>query len=130
MHVSQSQILTVRRDETEDGVLLVLAGEIDLSSVPVLRDSLATCVQGGADAVDVDLTSVTFCDCAGLGTFIEAQRRLGVTGGVLRLHHPRPALVHLLAATRTAHQLLVMEPRSAPATAEELPAGGLAPQQT
>lgn len=121
MFVAKSEILTVRREDTQDGVSLVLAGEIDLSSVPVLRESLARCVQGGVNSVNVDLTSVTFCDCAGLGIFIEAQRRLGAAGGALRLHHPGPALTQLLSATGTDRRLLAPEP--VPAAVHEAPAG-------
>ena len=101
-----SEILSVHRDGTENGALLTLAGEIDLSSAPVLREHLARCIHEGALTVDIDLTGVTFCDCAGLGIMIDARRRLAGGGGVLRLHHPRPAVARLLVATGTAGRLL------------------------
>lgn len=115
-----SEILSIHRADTDNGALLTLAGEIDLSSAPVLRDCLARCIHEGARAVDVDLTGVTFCDCAGLGIMVEARRRLAEGGGVLRLHHPRPAVARLLVATGTAGRLLADRAR-APAPGKRAP---------
>jgi anti-anti-sigma factor len=95
-------ILNVYRRDTEQGSQISLSGEIDLSSAPQVRRTLAQCLHDGIRAIDVDLSDVTFCDCSGLNAFLYASLRTASAGGSLRLHHPRPALTRLFALTGSA----------------------------
>ncbi|MGX9890089.1 STAS domain-containing protein [Streptomyces sp. NPDC002276] len=88
--------LTVHRHDRRTRALLTLAGEIDLESAPLVRVSLERCLQDGMRAIDVDLTSVTFCDCSGLNTFLRAAQLSKALGGTLRLHHPPTMLLRIL----------------------------------
>jgi anti-sigma B factor antagonist len=65
--------------------IVVVEGEIDLSTAPALRQTLATETDGGANRVAVDLRSVGFMDSMGLGVLIGARRRLTELGGDLAL---------------------------------------------
>lgn len=73
--------LTVRRHDDKNRALITLAGEIDLETVPLVRASLEQCLRDGIRTVDVDLTSLTFCDCSALNAFLHASQRLTAAGG-------------------------------------------------
>jgi anti-anti-sigma factor len=88
--------LTVRRNDRRSRALIILAGEIDLESAPLVRVSLERCLRDGIRTVDVDLTLVTFCDCSGLNTFLRAAQQASAVGGTLRLHHPPMTLARIL----------------------------------
>ena len=61
-------------------------GELDLAAVPELRMRLADAHRAGARLV-LDLRDVTFLDSSALSVVLNADRRLAVTGGSLRLAH-------------------------------------------
>jgi anti-anti-sigma factor len=98
--------LNVFRHDRTNRALITLTGEIDLTSAPLLRETLRQCLLDGIRAIDVDLTTVTFCDCSGLNAFINAARHTTTAGGTLRLHHPSPMLTRLFALTATGRLLV------------------------
>ena len=81
--------------------VLSIVGEVDLATVPRLRDQL---VRVAADhpgvPVVADLDGVTFMDSTGLGVLVGSQRRIRGGGGELHLVVSSPRLVDLLALTR------------------------------
>jgi len=79
-------------DIDEAGDALLLAGEIDSFTAPVLAERLA---ESGAVTV-VDLSGVTFLDSSGLRVLVEAHRVRAETGGSLRLRAPSTNVQHLL----------------------------------
>jgi anti-sigma B factor antagonist len=67
--------------ETEDGSpVVVVAGEIDMATAPMLGRELTAAVEAGEGAVVLDLTDVTFFDSSGLRTAVVAHRDLGEQG--------------------------------------------------
>ncbi|WP_369243700.1 STAS domain-containing protein [Streptomyces sp. R41] len=98
--------LTIYRHDRQNRTLITLAGEIDLESAPLVRAALARCLSDGIRIVDVDLTPVTFCDCSGLNAFLYASQKTTEAGGILRLHHPPPALGLILDLTGSGFLLL------------------------
>jgi anti-sigma B factor antagonist len=60
-------------------------GEIDLHSVPVLRDELFAAAGHGRPRLVVDLSGVDFMDCTGLGVLVAGLRRARERGGGLWL---------------------------------------------
>lgn len=54
-----------------------VSGELDMSSVPELRDRLCGLVADPSHEVIVDLSDVTFMDCSTLGLLMSARARLG-----------------------------------------------------
>jgi anti-sigma B factor antagonist len=88
--------LSVYRHDRRARALITLAGEIDLASAPLVRESLARCLRDGIRIIDVDLTPATFCDCSGLSAFLHAARQTTVAGGALRLHHPPAMLTRIV----------------------------------
>src|SRR6266511_4347265 len=62
-----------------------VGGEIDLASVPELRDCLHQTIDAGSRQLVVDLRQVSFIDSEGLGVLVGARRRLlghGRDGGI------------------------------------------------
>ncbi|MEV7884010.1 STAS domain-containing protein [Streptomyces sp. NPDC002817] len=120
--------LTVYRHDRRNRALITLAGEIDLESASLVRTALARCLRDGIRIVDVDLTPVTFCDCAGLNAFLYAAQRTVESGGTLRLHHPPPTLGRILDLTGCGALLLgpppghpARSPRDVPAPVAQAP---------
>jgi anti-sigma B factor antagonist len=77
----------VIREENHGGVaVLSLSGEIDLGTVPRLRDRLvrAAAAHRGTRLL-VDLDGVTVLDSAGLGVLLGGLRRMRASGGDLVL---------------------------------------------
>lgn len=78
-------ITVSKRDELRAGLRLV--GELDLASVPILEACLQNLLATGGRYVRVDLSGLSFVDCAGLGglvdahhAFLQARGTLIVTG--------------------------------------------------
>ena len=60
-------------------------GEIDVATVPGLRDRIARLQIDGPPHLVVDLTGVTFIDSLGLGALIGAHKRARVLQGSLAI---------------------------------------------
>jgi anti-sigma B factor antagonist len=65
----------------EDAYLIAVSGELDVSTGPALRDSLAAVVGDGAREVVVDLLRLAFVDSVALGVLVEASKRMAQRGG-------------------------------------------------
>jgi anti-sigma B factor antagonist len=81
-----------------DAGLIVLGGEVDISTAPRFKEDLLALIEGGAHRIVVDLTEVIFIDSTALGVLI---------GGVRRLHERDGRLV-LVAATRPVLRALTL----------------------
>ncbi|CAM5617149.1 hypothetical protein GCM10010329_19150 [Streptomyces spiroverticillatus] len=91
--------LNAYRHDRGSRALLTLAGEIDLDTVPLVRTSVEQCLRDGIRTIDVDLTTVTFCDVSGLNTFLLALLQADRAGASFRLHHAPPLLVRVVDLT-------------------------------
>ncbi|MGH9291387.1 MAG: STAS domain-containing protein [Acidimicrobiales bacterium] len=65
--------------------VLVVRGEIDVSTAPELRDRLLRTAHDGHSTVVVDLSEVTFLDSTALGVLVSGLKRFRAAGGDLRL---------------------------------------------
>ncbi|MEU4499262.1 STAS domain-containing protein [Streptomyces sp. NPDC023998] len=98
--------LNVYRHDRRKRALITLAGEIDLDTVPLVRESLDKCLRDGIRTIDIDLTAVTFCDCSGLNAFLHASHQTMAAGGALQLHNPPPLVARLVDLTDTGFLFL------------------------
>ncbi|HEX5618355.1 MAG TPA: STAS domain-containing protein [Solirubrobacteraceae bacterium] len=73
-------IFDVRR--ADGSYVLAIAGELDIATVPVVRERLGTLIEAGARRLVVDLRDVSFMDSTGLAAFIHAKMRLGDEGAL------------------------------------------------
>lgn len=88
--------VTVRR---ERGVVIAeVTGDIDMSTVPGLRERLFGLADSGQPVI-VDLNRISFIDSAGLGVLIATARRASEHGGSLHAVCSRPQTRKLLWLT-------------------------------
>jgi anti-sigma B factor antagonist len=67
--------------QTDDGSpVVVVTGEIDMATAPMLGRELTSAIEAGDGPVVLDLTEVTFFDSSGLRVAIVAHRDLGDRG--------------------------------------------------
>ena len=78
---------------------MTISGEIDIASVPVLRERLIGLPRPHASRIIIDLSGVTFCDASGLAVLVGASRAPALLGGVLRLAAPAPMMATVLRLT-------------------------------
>lgn len=70
--------LHVSVDQSADGGAMIrVAGELDMAGAPLLDDALDMVRAWRPWQVRLDLSGVTFCDCAGLNALIAGEQSLG-----------------------------------------------------
>ena len=74
----------VRRVDHPLGVVLILGGDLDLATVPLLQEHLDRAMRSGAVVV-IDLAGLGFIDSSGLEVLVRADRQLRASGGQLVL---------------------------------------------
>lgn len=72
-------------------VLVTLPAEIDITTVDAVRDLITAAVAPGVTVVIADMTTTTFCDCAGASMLTRAHIEAAGCGTELRLLKPPPA---------------------------------------
>jgi anti-sigma B factor antagonist len=79
--------------------ILELAGEIDMSSAPLLREKYDA-IRSQSDAgLVVDLSGVAFLDSSGLAALVSLHQELQERGSQLRVLAPTPAIRRLFDIT-------------------------------
>ena len=91
----------------------VLSGELDMASVPELREQLLGVLTPDACRLIADLSQVSSCDASGLAVLVGTNRRARLLGGVLRLAAPAPPVIEALRITGLDRQLDVFPTVSA-----------------
>lgn len=89
--------LSTRQGRT--GTVVEVAGDLDMSTAPQLRDRLQELAKGGTRVVVVDLTGVGFLDSSALGALVVAYKDLREQGGWLRLAGVRPPVRRVFSLT-------------------------------
>ncbi len=109
---------------TEDRVTIAeLAGELDIASVPELREQLLVLLRPASGRLIIDLSRVTFCDASGLAVLVGTGRRARLLGGFLRLAAVPPEVSRMLRSTGLDRHLLAFPTVSAAASAPDAPSG-------
>jgi len=95
---------------------VTLDGELDLATVDMCRAGLVALLHtAGTRDVVLDLTDLTFLDCAGLTALIVARSRGREVGVRVRVRHPQPIVATVLRATGTWELLIGPDPQPAAA---------------
>ncbi len=92
-------LLTVETRAVDGAARLVLSGEVDCSTAPLLRRALDEAFADGSRSVTVDLEAVTFLDSAGLSTLAIAHRTAIGNGVRLRVLVGTRAVARALQVT-------------------------------
>ena len=77
--------LKLRTDRSGDTCVVVLDGDVDVTTAPSLKKELVSLIDGGCVNVIVDAEKVGFMDSSGLGVLIGALRRVNEKHGVIRI---------------------------------------------
>ena len=88
------------------GPVVTISGEIDIYSGPQLRDQLLDVIRRHGARLALDLTGVTFIDCAGINVLLAARRRAQLEGGWLRVIQASPCVQRVIALTRLGPVLM------------------------
>jgi anti-sigma B factor antagonist len=87
-------------EQVTDGVPVVaVVGEIDVATAPTLAEHLGVHEEAGAAAVVVDLLGVSFLDSTALGVLVGSFKRLGQSGGTLKLVIAEPRILKVFEIT-------------------------------
>jgi anti-sigma B factor antagonist len=62
------------------GVMLTVAGELDVATVPKLRARLGAALEGGATQLVIDLRPLFFLDSVAVAALLQGARQLGDGG--------------------------------------------------
>ena len=82
--------LAVRVEPAERRI--VLRGELDIASVPVLADVMTTLINSGTGDPTVDVAQLRFIDAAGLGCLVGFANQLTHSGSALHVVGASPRL--------------------------------------
>lgn len=80
--------MLVTQAEQDGWAVVTVAGEMDLTSSPAVRQKVHDAVADGRRSVVLDLSDVRFCDSSGVGVMIGARRLMRSCAGRLRIVLP------------------------------------------
>jgi anti-sigma B factor antagonist len=107
--------------ETIEGIpVLRLIGELDVSTVPALREAMERLFAEGTNSLALDFSGVTFVDSTGLGALLGAKRRVMERSGEIYLlgtSEPLERLLQMLSLKPLF--ILVSDPVDLPVVAAE-----------
>jgi anti-sigma B factor antagonist len=107
--VSASAGLTVRDVDADGEHTLVLAGELDIASAPILEATVASLCDNGSRAIVLDLSELTFMDSTGLRAVLAADKLCSGNGQRFSLAGASGAVERLFELTGVT-QALHFEP--------------------
>ncbi|MFI8349902.1 STAS domain-containing protein [Streptomyces sp. NPDC085596] len=110
--------------ERGEWAVLLVAGELDLVTSPVLRQRVHDVVAEGHHSLVLDLSEVFFCDSSGVGVLIASRRLIRSCQGRLRLILPDRGAedgshVNRVLGALGVRRLFDVRPDVASATADE-----------
>jgi anti-sigma B factor antagonist len=73
-----------------------IRGEIDIQSAPGLRDELLRVIRRHGPQLTLDLTGVTFMDCAGINVLLATRRRAQLEEGWVRVIRASPRVLRTI----------------------------------
>ena len=88
--------LKIDTEESPDGSLIRVEGEVDLYTSPDLRKVILKSVPASAGELALDLSGVTYIDSSGVATLVEGLRSARVHGIGFALVSPSPAVLQVL----------------------------------
>ena len=86
-------------EERGDVAVLAVSGEVDVATVPRLREQLHGLVASGTPRIVVDLDAVDFLDSTGLGVLVGALKRLRAAEGTFGLVCAKEPLLKIFRIT-------------------------------
>jgi anti-anti-sigma factor len=101
------ELLTIETSTTGATTTLLVTGDLDPASAPILDDALETALaRDGVDEIVVDAAGLTFVDSSGLSALVNARTDAAEAGVRFVVENPTPLCTRLLEATGLAELLL------------------------
>ncbi|WP_346534645.1 STAS domain-containing protein [Micromonospora sp. DPT] len=100
------------------GVCLRLVGELDMSTVGQLNETIDRLAADGTRHLLLDLAELTFCDSTGIAAFVRGDNRAAADGGWLRLTGATGRVDRVLQVTGLAEVLAYQPDTADPASLE------------
>jgi len=117
--------LVIDEQVAGDGAtVLVVAGEVDMSTVQPLRTAIVQVLDRGAPELVVDLHAVTFLDSTGISVLVLGRRTATGTGARYRVVNARDMVARVLEVTGVRDFLSEADGAPVDAPAAEGPAAG------
>ena len=91
--------LTVRDIAAGTEHRLLLAGELDIASAPILEATIASLCDNGTTRIVLDLRDLTFMDSTGLRALLAADRLCAANGQTFSLAGASPPVQRLFELT-------------------------------
>jgi anti-sigma B factor antagonist len=79
-----------------DAVVAALGGDLDIASVPAVRERLLGLLGPGATRLVIDMSAVRYVDASGIEVLVSTRRRAALLGGTFRLAALRPEVARVL----------------------------------
>lgn len=100
--------------EAGDGVLVLnLSGELDMATVPPLRDAATTAIASGEyQTLVFDLSRLSFIDSTGLQALSEAHRGMAARGRDTRIVCSEPSILKVFELTGLDTLLSIVSERA------------------
>lgn len=92
-----------------DRATIALRGELDFATAPTLTAELTDCLSRGYRLVQLDLSGVSFLDCAALGALVSAHRQYLEARGTLILAGVAGRVARLLTLAELDTVLLISD---------------------
>jgi len=110
--------LSLQVVERDGWTVVLVGGDIDLTTAPRLREQLIRLGAEGTHHLVIDLAGVGFCDSTGLGVLVGTQKRARTADGEVLLCGLSPSLERVFSLTGL-DQAFVIHP-----TLDAVPARG------
>jgi anti-anti-sigma factor len=91
--------LQIRVEERDQGITVLLSGELDMAEAKRLEHELLTLEQGGPRRIVLDLSQLTFLDSHGLAALLDAAEQAQRFGCELVLVPPPDPIMQILRIT-------------------------------
>ncbi len=105
------------REQLNDGVCVILSGDIDLSRSPELRAGLLELVKSKPARLIIDLGGVPYMDSSGVATLVEALQQQRRNQGRLILCGLQPKVRSIFEIARLNMVFTILETADAAKTA-------------
>ncbi|WP_187438312.1 STAS domain-containing protein [Actinomadura decatromicini] len=106
----KKQEASVSLKEQDDWPVIVVHGEMDLHSAPLLDDGVARVLPlRTPPRIAIDLSGLTFCDSSCINALLRAWKRITALGGRLVFLRPSPRVSNLLNMTGLDQRFEILE---------------------
>jgi anti-sigma B factor antagonist len=89
-----------------NGVVVVLAGELDVATAPVLRRRMDDLIAQGSAHIVIDCAGLSYVDSSGVAILVDSWERLDALDGSLVVRNATQMAVKVFEITNVASMLL------------------------